>query len=56
MGGGTYARCLPNAVAFGPKFPDGNAGGAHTVGEYSSISDLIKAARLYAHCLYSLSK
>ena len=37
IGGGTYARCLPNAVAFGPKFPHGNAGGAHTINEYADI-------------------
>lgn len=55
IGGGTYARCLPNAVAFGPVFPDGNAGGAHTINEYADIDELIKAARLYAHCLYSLA-
>jgi len=56
MGGGTYARCLPTAVAFGPRFPDGNAGGAHTINEYADINELLKAARLYAHCLYSLAK
>ena len=55
IGGGTYARCLPNAVAFGPKFPDGNAGGAHTINEYGDIDELLKAARLYAHCLVSLA-
>lgn len=55
IGGGTYARCLPNAVAFGPVFPNGNAGGAHTINEYADIDELIKAARLYAHCLYSLA-
>lgn len=55
IGGGTYARCLPNAVAFGPKFPDGNVGGAHTINEYADIDELMKAARIYAHCLYSLA-
>ena len=55
IGGGTYARCLPNAVAFGPKFPGGNAGGAHTINEYADIDELLKAARLYAHSLYSLA-
>ncbi len=56
IGGGTYARCLPNAVAFGPKFPHGNAGGAHTINEYADIDELIKASRLYAHCLHALAK
>jgi len=55
IGGGTYARCLPNAVAFGPVFPKGNAGGAHTINEYADVDELLKAARLYAHCLYSLA-
>ncbi|MEX1376020.1 MAG: Sapep family Mn(2+)-dependent dipeptidase [Eubacteriales bacterium] len=56
MGGGTYARCLPAAVAFGPKFPGGKAGGAHTINEFADVDELLKAARLYAHCLYSLAK
>ena len=55
IGGGTYARCLPNAVAFGPVFPNGNAGGAHTINEYADVDELLKAARLYAHCLVSLA-
>lgn len=55
IGGGTYARCLPNAVAFGPEFPNGHAGGVHTANEYINIDELIEAARIYAHCLYSLA-
>ncbi len=56
MGGGTYARTLPNAVAFGPHFPRGNAGGAHIVDEHCDVDELIKAARIYAHCFYELAK
>lgn len=54
MGGGTYARTLPNAVAFGPKLPDGKFGGAHTVDEYGDVDELLYAARIYAHCFYRL--
>lgn len=55
IGGGTYARTLPNAVAFGPEFPDGNFGGAHTVDEYGDIDELLEGARIYAHSLYELA-
>ena len=55
MGGGTYARTLPNAVAFGPRFPGGNFGGTHSIDEYCDIDELLSAARIYAHSFYSLA-
>jgi succinyl-diaminopimelate desuccinylase len=55
MGGGTYARTLPCAVAFGPGFPNGKAKGAHMPDECASVDELITAARIYAHSLYELA-
>ncbi|MCK5129254.1 MAG: Sapep family Mn(2+)-dependent dipeptidase [Clostridiales bacterium] len=55
MGGGTYARALPCAVAFGPVFPDSKPKGAHMAEENASIDELLKAARIYAHSFYELA-
>lgn len=55
IGGGTYARAMDNAVAFGPAFP-GNEDVAHQKDEYMSIDDLIKNAQIYTKALYELSK
>ncbi len=56
MGGGTYARATPNAVAFGAGFPDGSDGPAHEPDERISIDNLIRATKIYAHALYELAK
>lgn len=53
IGGGTYARTLPCAVAFGPVFP-GRAETAHMADEYADVSDLIAAARIYALAMAEL--
>ncbi len=60
MGGGTYARHLPNAVAFGPgipgsakPFPQGH-GGAHEPDECVNIDDLLKALKIYVLSLIRL--
>ena len=42
IGGGTYARSLKSAVAFGPLFP-GREDIAHQKDEYIYIEDLLKA-------------
>ncbi len=55
IGGGTYARAVPNAVAFGPEFP-GSVTLAHQKDENISISDLMKCARIFTQCLYRLAK
>ncbi len=47
IGGGTYARIVPNAVAFGPLFP-GREELAHKPNERILIDDLIVIARIYA--------
>lgn len=47
IGGGTYARAVPNAVAFGALFP-GNVEMAHQPNERVSIEDLLLVSRIYA--------
>ena len=54
-GGGTYARAMKNAVAFGPMFP-GQKELAHQKDEYISIGHLMKITEIYAKALYELAK
>ncbi len=59
MGGGTYARTLPNFVAFGMNFvthklPVG-VGHAHEKDEGILIDDLVLASAIYAEALYRLA-
>jgi succinyl-diaminopimelate desuccinylase len=58
MGGGTYARATPNAVAYGAHFPfDTHAyGPAHEPNECIHISTLLNATKVYAQALYELAK
>lgn len=55
MGGGTYARSMHNAVAFGPSLPDSKSGGAHQSDEHLYIEELFTAARIYAHTIVALA-
>ncbi len=55
IGGGTYARAMENAVAFGPVFP-GQEEVAHQKDEFISIEHLMKITKIYAHALYELAK
>lgn len=55
IGGGTYAKEMPNIVAFGPIFP-GQPDLDHQVNEYIAIEDLITNAKIYAHAIYELAK
>lgn len=55
MGGGTYARAIKNAVAFGGIFP-GDPQLAHQKNEYITVPNLIKQSQIYASALYELSK
>jgi len=55
IGGGTYARAMNNAVAFGPLFP-GQEELAHQKDECIAIDDLIKITKIYAKALYELAK
>ncbi len=55
IGGGTYARAIKNAVAFGPLFP-GRPELAHQKDEYIDVDDLIKCTKIYAEAIYELVK
>lgn len=55
IGGGTYARALKNAVAFGPLFP-GQEELAHQPDERISLEDLERITRIYAEALRRLAE
>lgn len=55
IGGGTYARAMDNAVAFGMAFP-GEPELAHQKNEYILIDNLIKATKIFADSIYRLTK
>ncbi|MDD4078436.1 MAG: M20/M25/M40 family metallo-hydrolase, partial [Eubacteriales bacterium] len=55
IGGGTYARALDNAVAFGPVFP-GQTELAHQPDEYISVSHLVKLAEIYGEAIAKLGR
>jgi succinyl-diaminopimelate desuccinylase len=55
IGGGTYARSLKKAVAFGAVMP-GRKDVAHQVDEYMYIEDLLKATAIYMEAIYQLTK
>ena len=56
MGGGTYARATPHAVAYGAGFPDGSDGPAHEPDERIAVTTVLNAAKIYAQALYELAK
>lgn len=53
IGGGTYARALKNAVAFGMLMPNREEV-VHEIDEYLHISDLLVATAIYAQAIYDL--
>ncbi len=55
IGGGTYARTMPNAVAFGALFP-GQEDTMHQRNENIAIDDLVKITEIYTAAIYELSK
>ena len=55
IGGGTYAKMLPNTLAFGPIFP-GDEVREHKPDEYIEISNLIKNAQIIAAAMYEMAK
>lgn len=54
IGGGTYARAIKKAVAFGPLFP-GQPELAHQKDEYIGIDDLILNTKIYAKAIFALA-
>ena len=55
IGGGTYARLLPNAVGYGPSFPLRTAVIPHEPDEHISLEHLFQLARIYARALVALA-
>jgi succinyl-diaminopimelate desuccinylase len=55
IGGGTYAKAMPNIVAFGPIFP-GDDIMEHKPNEYIEIEKLIRNAQIIASAMYELAK
>lgn len=53
IGGGSYARAIPNALGFGPVLP-GRPWLAHQKDEYVSLEDLEIMTRIYAHAIAAL--
>ena len=54
IGGGTYAKMLPNVVAFGPIFP-GDEVREHKPDEFMEISRLKDNANILAEAMYALA-
>ena len=55
IGGGTYAKSLPNILAFGPIFP-GDVAREHQPDEFFEIPKLMKNAEIIAAAMYELAK
>ena len=55
IGGGTYAKSLPNIVAFGPVFP-GDEVREHMPDEYITVDNLMRNAQIIAAAMYELAK
>ena len=53
-GGGTYARCLEEGVAFGASFPE-DEDLAHQAGEYISIDNMLQDVRIFANAIVRLA-
>ena len=50
IGGGTYAKAMPNMVAFGPNFP-GHENREHMEDEYILVEDFLKLKEIYERAL-----
>ena len=55
IGGGTYAKSMPNIVAFGPIFP-GDEVREHKPDEYMETARVIQNAEIIAAAMYELTK
>ena len=54
IGGGTYSRCMPNTVAFGPVFP-GDEDPCHMPDESIEIDKLMLSVKIMAHAIAELA-
>ena len=55
IGGGTYAKSLPNIVVFGPIFP-GDEVREHKPDEFIEVSRLMENAQIIAAAMYEMAK
>lgn len=55
IGGATYARAVPNTVAFGPVLP-GDPDLCHQPNEYIKLDDLYSSVKIFAEAIYELAK
>lgn len=55
IGGGTYAKTMPNCVAFGPEF-EGTDNQIHQNNEFAKIDEIKMEMEIYANALYNLAK
>ncbi len=55
IGGGTYAKALPNTLAFGPIFP-GEEIREHKPDEYISLESLLKNTQIIATAMYAMAR
>ncbi|MCD4826199.1 MAG: dipeptidase PepV [Acholeplasmataceae bacterium] len=55
IGGGTFARALPNSVAFGPHFLE-KPTYIHQKNEFIDLDDFFMAIMIYTEALYELAK
>ena len=54
IGGGTYARALDNAVAFGPVFPEDQRN-VHREDEYATVEELLRNTAIFADAIRLLA-
>ena len=54
IGGGTYARQIDNAVAFGAMYP-GDEDRMHCADEYVTVDRLVQTAKIYAETIYEFA-
>ncbi len=55
MGGGTYAKALPNVVAFAP-FPNGLPELAHQADEYIDIEEFLASILVIKNAMIRLAR
>ena len=54
IGGGTYAKAIPNILAFGPVFP-GDPVVEHLPNEYVQLDQLIKTEKIIGDAIVALA-
>ena len=54
IGGGTYARQMENAIAFGAMYP-GDPDLMHQKNEFVKIDRLVQTAKIYAETIYRMA-